>query len=100
MTLPIDRRTATAGLSSAVRELRLRLAREDIYAAIWPVVRDAKSTLNCLENTDDDGLTHHLRRVVDLVKEAGRKHRELRLLLASPPVSAATIKPKDEGGDE
>jgi hypothetical protein len=101
MTVPIDPRTATAGPSEAVRELRIRLAREDIEKALWPVSRDSESALNSIENTDDDGLTHHLRRVVECVKAAAWKHRELRLLLASEPTPAATVEPLGSrmGGD-
>jgi hypothetical protein len=87
---PVDRRTSITGLSAPMREVRIRNARVDIFDAIAPVSRDSESALNCLENEDDAGLEHHLRRVVDSVNKAARKHRELRSLLAVAP-STATV---------
>jgi hypothetical protein len=81
---PVDRRTSTSGLSVAVREVRIRLARNDIYDALCPVSCHAEAALLCIEAADDDGLEHHLRRVVDDVRKAAQKHKELRALLAEP----------------
>jgi hypothetical protein len=81
---PVDRRTSTSGLSVPVRDVRIRLARNDIYDALCPVSRHAEAALLCIEADDDDGLVHHLRRVVDDVRKAAQKHKELRTLLAQP----------------
>jgi hypothetical protein len=81
---PVDRRTSTSGLSVSVRDVRIRLARNDIYDALCPVSRHAEAALLCIEADDDDGLVHHLRRVVDDVRKAAQKHKELRALLAEP----------------
>ena len=81
---PVDRRTATSGLSAAVRDVRIRIARTAIYDAICPVSRHAEAVLLCLECEDDEGLEHHLRRVVDDVRKAAQKRKELRALLADP----------------
>ena len=59
--------------------------------AIWPVLRDGESVFLCIENEDDEGIEHHLRRIVDRVNEAARKHRELTALKASPPVAAVHV---------
>jgi hypothetical protein len=71
-------------LSEAVRDVRIRLARDDIYSALGPVSRHSEAALICLELGDDDGLEHHLRHVVDDVRRAARKHRDLRGLLPAP----------------
>jgi hypothetical protein len=81
---PVDRRTSTTGLSVAVRDVRIRCSRNDIYDALCPVSRHAEAALLCIEAADDDGLEHHLRRVVDDVRKAAQKHKELRALLAAP----------------
>jgi hypothetical protein len=78
---PVDRRTSTTGLSAAVRDVRIRLARNSIYDAICPVSRHSEAALLCLEANDDDGLEHHLRRVVDDMRKAVQNHKELRTLL-------------------
>jgi hypothetical protein len=80
----VDRRTSTSGLSVSVRDVRIRLARNDIYDALCPVSRQAEAALLCIEADDDDGLEHHLRRVVNDVRKAAQKHKELRALLAEP----------------
>jgi hypothetical protein len=79
-----DRRPSASGLSVAVRECRKRVALDDIWRALSPVSRDAEAALLCIENDDDDGLEHHLRRVVDDVRKAAQKYKELRALLAEP----------------
>jgi hypothetical protein len=64
-------------LSVAVRECRVRVARDDIYAALGPVSRHSEAARLSLELDDDAGLEHHLHHVVDCVRLAARKHREL-----------------------
>ena len=64
-------------LSAAVRECRIRVARDDIYAALGPVSRHSEAARLSLELDDDAGLEHHLHHVVDCVRLAARKHREL-----------------------
>jgi hypothetical protein len=81
---PVDRRTSTSGLSVSVRDVRIRLARNDIYDALCPIARDSEAALLCIENDDNEGLRHHLARVVDGVRKAGAKHKELRALLSEP----------------
>jgi hypothetical protein len=81
---PVDRRTSTSGLSLPVRDVRIRLARNDIYDTLCPVSRHAEAALLCIEADDDEGLVHHLRRVVDDVRKAAQKHKELRTLFAQP----------------
>jgi hypothetical protein len=58
---PVDRHTSTSGLSVSVRDVGIRLARNDIYDALCPVSRHAEAALLCIEADDDDGLEHHLR---------------------------------------
>jgi hypothetical protein len=77
-----DRRTSLTGLSVAIRDVQIRLAREDIYSALCPVSHDSEAALLCIENDDDEGLEHDLRRAVDGVRRAGQKHKELRGLLS------------------
>jgi hypothetical protein len=77
-------RAMPATLSVAVREVKVRLARDDIHAALGPVSRDSEAALLSLELDDDEGLEHHLRRVVDGVRLAAMKYRELERLLRSP----------------
>jgi hypothetical protein len=74
-------------LSVAVREVRIRLARDDIHTALGPVSHHALAARLCLELDDDIGLEHHLRHVVDEVRCAAQKHRELRGHLASIPAT-------------
>ena len=81
---PVDRRTSLTGLSDAVRDARIRLALDDIWHSLCPVSRHSEAALLCIEANDDDGLEHHLRRVVDDVRKAAQKHKELRALLAEP----------------
>jgi hypothetical protein len=77
-------------LSVAVHEVRIRLSRDDIYTALGPVSRHAEAALICLQLDDDEGLEHHLRRVVDGVRQAALKYRELKDLLSLPaPTEAA-----------
>jgi hypothetical protein len=77
-----------AALSIAVREVRVRLARDDVYAALGPVSRHSEAARLCLELDDDQGLEHHLRHVVDGVRSAALKYRELTSLLSSPGPTA------------
>ena len=77
-------RAMRATLSVAVRDVRVRLARDDIHAALGPVSRHSEAASLCLEPDDDEGLEHHLRRVVDGVRSAALKYRELRNLLSAP----------------
>jgi hypothetical protein len=72
-------------LSVAVRECRIRLSRDDIHAALGPVSRHSEAARLCLELDDDEGLEHHLRRVVCGVRLAALKYRELEGLLSSSP---------------
>jgi hypothetical protein len=72
-----------ATLSVAVHDVRVRLARDDIHAALGPVSRHSEAARLCLELDDDEGLEHHLRRVVDGVRSAALKYRELTDLLSS-----------------
>jgi hypothetical protein len=81
---PVDRRTSTSDLPTAVRDVRIRLARNEIHAALRPVSRHVECALDCLELDDDVGLQHHLGHVVDAVRNAARRHKELRSLLAAP----------------
>lgn len=76
-------------LSVAVQEVRIRLARDDIHAALGPVSHHSEAARLCLELDDDEGLEHHLRRVVDGVRLAAVKHRDLRALLSSPAPTEA-----------
>jgi hypothetical protein len=85
MNAPFDRRKSVTGLSAAMREVRIRLARNDIYTAIGPVSRHSEAVLLCIELEDDEGLEHHLLRVITDVRKAAEKRRELRSLLASAP---------------
>jgi hypothetical protein len=78
---------ATA-LSVAVRDVRIRVARDDTHAALGPVSRHSEAARLCLELDDDEGLEHHLRRVVDGVRSAALKYRELTGLLSSPAAAA------------
>ena len=79
-----------AELSVAVRECRIRLSRDDIHAALGPVSRHSEAARLCLELDDDEGLEHHLRRVVDGVRLAAQTYRELKDLLSLPaPTEAA-----------
>jgi hypothetical protein len=80
---PIDRRTLT-GLTVAVRECRKNVAVDDIWRALSPVSRHSEAAMLCLELEDFVGLEHHLRRVVDDVRKAAQKHKELRALLSEP----------------
>jgi hypothetical protein len=89
---PVDRRTSVTGLSPAMREVRIRNARNDIFEALNPVSRHSECALYCLELDDDEGLAHHLRRVVDGVNEATRKHRELWSHFASAASTAVPVK--------
>lgn len=93
MNAPVDRRTATEGLSPPMREVRIQNARNDIYRALGPAGHHLRISRLCLEIDDDEALAYHLRLLVDGTKEAARKHRELRLLLASAPTPAIS----DEG---
>jgi hypothetical protein len=81
---PVDRRTSLSGLSVAVRDVRIRCSRNDIYDVLCPVSRHAEAALLCIEADDDEGLEHHLRRVVGDVRKAAAKLKELRALLAEP----------------
>jgi hypothetical protein len=64
-------------LSVAVRECRIRVARDDAYAALGPVSRHSEAARLSLELDDDAGLEHYPHHVVDCVRLAARKHREL-----------------------
>jgi len=89
---PVDRRRSLTRLSVAVRDARIRLARNDIYDALGPVSRHSEAALLCLELDDDEGLKHHLRRVVEGVRKAGQKHKELGGLLSEPwPVTSEAV---------
>jgi hypothetical protein len=90
---PVERRTSVTGLSAAMREVRIRLARDDIHSALGPVSRHTEAARLSLEIDDDVGLEHHLRRAVDDVRRAAQKHRELRTLLAAAPSAATTQEP-------
>jgi hypothetical protein len=85
--------SALPSLSVAVRDARIQLARDDIHAALRPVSRHSEAARLCLELDDDDGLEHHLRHVVDGVRQAAEKHRELRGHLSSlaAPETAKTL---------
>ena len=77
-------------LSVAVRDVRIRLARDDIHAALGPVSRHSEAALLSLEFDDDNGLEHHLRHVVGGVRSAALRYRELKALLSPPaPTEAA-----------
>jgi hypothetical protein len=71
-------------LSAAVRDVRIRLARDDIYDALGPVSRHSEAAILCLELDDDEGLEHHLRRVVGGVRKAAQKYQELQVLVSAP----------------
>ena len=75
-------------MSVAVRDVRIRLARDDIHAALRPVSRHSEAARLSLELDDDEGLEHHLRRVIDGVRLAAQKYRELKDLLLSPAPTA------------
>ena len=79
-------------LSVAVRECRIRVARDDIYTALGPVSCHSEAARLSLQLDDDEDLEHHLRHVVDCVRQAARKHRELRdLLLSSAKTPSASL---------
>jgi hypothetical protein len=80
----VDRRTSTSGLSAAVRDVRIRLALDDIWHSLCPVSRHSEAAMLCVECEDFDGLEHHLSRVIAGVKSAAAKHKELRALRAAP----------------
>ena len=61
---PVDRRTSTSGLSVSVRDVRIRLARNDIYDALCPVSRHAEAALLCIEADDDSLVTGATKRLV------------------------------------
>jgi hypothetical protein len=69
---------AAPDLSDAIRECRRRVALDDIWQALAPVSRHSDAALLCLELEDVDGLEHHLQRVVDGVRAAGKKFGELK----------------------
>jgi hypothetical protein len=75
---PDDPTTGSTDLSSAVRECRWRVALDDIWSALSPVSRHSDAAMLCLELDDVDGLEHHLQRVVDGVRAAGKKFGELK----------------------
>jgi hypothetical protein len=77
-TAASQRLAGSADLSSAVRECRRRVALDDIWQALAPVSRHSDAALLCLELEDVDGLEHHLQRVVDGVRAAGKKFGELK----------------------
>jgi hypothetical protein len=81
-------------LSVAVRECRIQVARDDIYAALGPVSRHSEAARLCLELDDDEGLAHHLKRVVDGARTAQQKHRDLKALISA---SASNAGGKGEG---
>src|ERR1700733_11623957 len=81
---PVDRRTSLTGLSVAVRDVRIRLARNDIYDALCPVSRHSEAALLSLELDDDEGVEHHLRHIVDGIRSAALRYRELKALLSRP----------------
>jgi hypothetical protein len=95
MNAPFDRRTSTTGLSVAVREVRIRNAREGMWRALAPVSHHVQAAILCLEIDDDDGCEHHFRHAYDAFRQAAHKRLELRGLLSSPPVSAV---PGEVGG--
>jgi hypothetical protein len=70
-------------LSAAVHECRIRVARDDIYAALGPVSRHSEAARLSLELDDYAGLEHHLHHVIDCVRLAARRHRDLRAHLLS-----------------
>ena len=82
----VDRRTSTSGLSVSVRDVRIRLARVERLPCRFTstVSRDSEAALLSLELDDDEGLEHHLRRVVDGVRLAALKYRDLNELLVVP----------------
>jgi hypothetical protein len=97
MNAPVDRRMAVTGLSPAMREVRIRLARDEMYAALATASQHALAGCLTLE-IDDDVLTEqHLVKFIAAAQKVAEKRRELRALLASPamPPSAAS-----EGGHE
>jgi hypothetical protein len=79
-----------ATLLVAVHEVRVRLARDDIHAALGPVSRHSEAARLSLELDDDEGLEHHLRHVVDGVRLAAQQYRELTSLLSSPAPTAVS----------
>ena len=87
-----DRRTSTTGLSPAMREVRVRNARDDIYLALGPVSRLSEASRLCLELDDDVSLNRHFEHLVECMRHAVVKHRELKALQSSPPVEAAVEK--------
>jgi hypothetical protein len=91
MNAPFDRRTSTTGLSAAVREVRIRNARDDMWRALAPVSHHVQAAILCLEIDDDDGCEHHFRHAYDSFRQAAHKRLELRGLLSSPPVSAVPV---------
>jgi len=86
---PVDRRAATIGLSPSMREVRIRLARDNIYSALGPASHHAQAACLCLEIEDDVGLEHHMLGFIAEAQKAAEKRRELKALLASPPVATS-----------
>jgi hypothetical protein len=74
-----------ASLPSFARELRVRLARDDIYAALRGVPGHGEAAVICLMEDDDAGLFHHLGIVVAAVRRAAAQARELRGLIGAAP---------------
>jgi hypothetical protein len=79
---------AVPPLSVAMREVRIRLARDDIFDALGPVANHSDAARHSLMVDDDEGLEHHLRHAVEGVRLAAQKYRELRGHLASIPVTS------------
>ena len=73
MTQPLDR-------AALLYEIRIRLARDDMYQALEPVARHSETASYCLEEDDDEGLRQHLEIVVAAVKKAATRFNELRAL--------------------
>lgn len=81
----LDRVTAMAtddiaSLPAFVRDLRVRLARDDIYAALRAVPGHGEAALIGLIE-EDAGLFHHLGIMVAGVRKAATKCRELKALI-------------------
>jgi hypothetical protein len=73
----------TVSLPAVLRDVRVRLARDDLYDALRPVPRHAQAALLSLEEDDDVGALHHLTIVIDGVRKAALRRRDLQVLIGA-----------------
>jgi hypothetical protein len=96
MNAPFDRRTSVTGLSAAMREVRIRLARVDMDKPLGLASHHADAASICIEAEDDVGLEHHMLRFIAEAQKAAEKCRELKALKSSPPVETTGERPSEK----